>query len=233
MKNLALAFCSIRPSQYSDNVCDNREKEYLRSLKQLERVLPKSFDLLVCENTIDDAGQIKNDDLRDFLNDTEMCATGSESNMGTAHKGMGQLNLLKSGLDQIDPDEYENIAYVTGRQFYTCPYVFERTERLEKDALLSYPDFVFLDGRVQENEKGKLFNDMFFSMKSDKMVMYADFSIQRMDYNLQNQIGSEYNLYDFVERNNIDYEWLDFIGLIRNDWQRNNNASDISNYHVC
>ena len=74
---------------------------------------------------------------------------------------------------------------------------------------------------------------MFFSMKSDKMVMYADFSIQQMDYNLQNQIGSEYNLYDFVERNNIDYEWLDFLGLIRNDWQRNNNASDISNYHVC
>ena len=130
-------------------------------------------------------------------------------------------------------DDYENIAYVTGRQFYTCPYVFERTERLEKDALLSYPDFVFLDGRVQENEKGKLFNDMFFSMKSDKMVMYADYSIQQMDYNLQNQIGSEYNLYDFVERNNIEYEWLDFLGLIRNDWQRNNNASDISNYHVC
>ena len=74
---------------------------------------------------------------------------------------------------------------------------------------------------------------MFFSMKSDKMVMYADYSIQRMDYNLQNQIGSEYNLYDFVERNNIEYEWLDFLGLIRNDWQRNNNSLDISNYHVC
>ena len=233
MKNLALAFCSIRPSQYLDSVCDNREKEYLRSLKQLQRVLPKSFDLLVCENTIDDASQIKNDDLRDFLNDTEMCATGSESNMGTTNKGMGELALLKSGLDQIDSDEYENISYVTGRQFYTCPYVFERTERLEKDALLSYPDFVFLDGRVQENEKGRLFNDMFFSMKSDKMVMYADYSIQQMDFNLENQIGSEYNLYDFVERNNIEYEWLDFLGLIRNDWQRNNNASDLSNYHVC
>ena len=63
--------------------------------------------------------------------------------------------------------------------------------------------------------------------------MYADYSIQRMDYNLQNQIGSEYNLYDFVERNNIEYEWLDFLGLIRNDWQRNNNSLDISNYHVC
>ena len=233
MKNLALAFASIRPVQLSDSICDNREKEYLRSLKQLERVLPKSFDLLVCENTIDDANEIKNNQLRDFLNNTEMCATGSESNMGTVNKGMGELCLLKSALDLIDLNEYENIAYVTGRQFYTCPYVFERTEILRKDALLSYPDFIFLDGRVQKNQKGRLFNDMFFSMKSDKMVMYADYSIQQMEYNLQNHIGSEYNLYNFVEENNIEYEWLDFLGLIRNDWQRNNNTSDLSNYHIC
>ena len=233
MKNLALAFCSIRPSQYPENVCDNREKEYLRSLRQLKRVLPKSFDLLVCENTIDDESQIKDDELRDFLSDTEMCATGSESNVGTTNKGMGELALLMSGLEQVNPEDYENISYVTGRQFYTCPYVFERTERLEKDALLSYPDFVFLDGRVQENERGRLFNDMFFSMKSDKMVMDAKYSIKKIDYMIENQIGSEYNLYDFVERNEIEYEWLDFLGLIRNDWQRNNKALDISNYHVC
>ena len=233
MKNLALGFVSLRPTQMQEHVCDARENEYLICLKQLERVLPSSFDLLVCENTIDDPAQIKNDELREYLSNIEMCATGSESNIGTSNKGMGELALLKSGLNEIDPDEYENIAYVTGRQFYTCPYVFERTERLEKDALLSYPDFVFLDGRVQENEKGRLFNDMFFSMKSDKMVMYADYSMQQMDYNIENQVGSEYNLYDFVERNNIEYEWLDFLGLIRNDWQRNNNALDISNYHVC
>ena len=233
MKNLALVFCSIRPSQYPVNVCDNREKEYLRSLKQLERILPKSFDLLVCENTINDETQIKNDELRDFLNETEMCATGSESNIGTTNKGMGELAMLMSGLEQINSNDYDNISYVTGRQFYTCPYVFERTERLEKDALLSYPDFVFLDGRVQENEKGRLFNDMFFSMKSNIMVLYAKYSMQQMDYNLENHVGSEYNLFDFVERNNIEYEWLDFLGLIRNDWQRNNNVLDISNYHVC
>ena len=132
MKNLALAFCSIRPSQYPENVCDNREKEYLRSLKQLERVLPKSFDLLVCENTIDDESQIKDDELRDFLSDTEMCATGSESNIGTSNKGMGELLQLKSALDETDIDKYENVSYITARRFYTCPYVFERTESLKK-----------------------------------------------------------------------------------------------------
>ena len=65
------------------------------------------------------------------------------------------------------------------------------------------------------------------------MVLYAKYSMQQMDYNLENHVGSEYNLFDFVERNNIEYEWLDFLGLIRNDWQRNNNVLDISNYHVC
>ena len=74
---------------------------------------------------------------------------------------------------------------------------------------------------------------MFFSMKSKYMVEYAEYSMEQLNTNFSKQIGSEYNLYDFVERNNIEYEWLDFLGLIRNDWQRNNNASDISNYHVC
>ena len=45
--NLALAFCSLRPSQYSEDVRDTRESEYLISLKQLKRVLPESFDLLI------------------------------------------------------------------------------------------------------------------------------------------------------------------------------------------
>ena len=77
MKNLALAFCSLRPIQYPEEVSNQRENEYLLCLKQLSRVLPKSFDLLICENTIDDPSQIKNVDLRDYLNNSEMCALGS------------------------------------------------------------------------------------------------------------------------------------------------------------
>ena len=50
---------------------------------------------------------------------------------------------------------------------------------------------------------------------------------------LSSAASDVYKRQDFVERNNIEYEWLDFLGLIRNDWQRNNNSLDISNYHVC
>ena len=47
MKNLALVFCSIRPQQLSENVCDYREIEYFRTISQLQRVIPKSFDMVV------------------------------------------------------------------------------------------------------------------------------------------------------------------------------------------
>ena len=231
--NLALAFCSLRPSQYSEEVCNTREKEYLISLKQLKRVLPESFDLLICENTINDVEEIKNKELSEFLSESEMCAMGSDGNIGTKNKGLGEFAMLKSALDQTDIDKYENISYVTARRIFTCPYVFEKTENLEKKALLSNPDFLYLGGEFTESYKGNLFNDMFFSMKSDLMLKYADYSISRVDHLSKNHIGSEYNLYDFITENNIDYEWLKWLGKVRNDWEVNGNPLDISNFHVC
>ena len=231
--NLALAFCSLRPSQYSEEVCNTREKEYLISLKQLKRVLPESFDLLICENTINDVEEIKNKELSEFLSESEMCAMGSDGNIGTKNKGLGEFAMLKSALDQTDIDKYENISYVTARRIFTCPYVFEKTENLEKKALLSNPDFLYLGGEFTESYKGNLFNDMFFSMKSDLMLKYADYSISRVDYLSDNHIGSEYNLHNFITENNIDYDWLEWLGMVRNDWEVNGNPLDISNFHVC
>ena len=232
MRNLALAFCSLRPVQYPENVCDVREQEYLLCLLQLKRILPKSFDLLICENTIDDVGQIKNTGLSELLSASEMCALGSDGNIGTKNKGLGEFAMLKAALDQTDIDKYENISYVTARRIFTCPYVFERTETLKKKALLSNPDFIFLDGRVLESYKGPLYNDMFFSMKTKYMVEYAEYSMEQLNTNLSKQIGSEYNLYNFVQENNIDYEWVDWLGIIRNAWEISGNTSDLSNFHI-
>ena len=233
MKNLAIGFSSIRPVQISEEICDAREEEYLKCLKQLKRVLPKSFDFLLCENTIDDPNQIKNDELKSFLAETEMCAMGSESNIGTSNKGLGELLQLKTALDQVNIDDYENISYVTTRGMYTNPYVFEKTENLEVQALLSNPDFVFLNGTYEESYKGELFNDMFFSMKSKLMLEYANYSMDKLDYLSINHIGSEYNLYNFVKENNVSYETIEWLGRIRNDWSRSNSAYNIDNFHFC
>lgn len=233
MKNLALAFCSIRPAQLPEEVCNARENEYLICLQQLQRVLPKSFDLVVCENTIDSELQIKNEELRTFLSDTEMVAVGSEANIGSKNKGLGELVMLKSALDNIDIDNYKNVSYITARRFFTCPYVFERTEKLKKQALISNPDVVFLDGTFAKTSKDGLYNDMFFSMNASTMLDYANYSMNNMDILSTNNIGSEQNLFNFINENKIKYEWLDWLGLIRNDWERNGNVLDVNNFHIC
>ena len=73
---------------------------------------------------------------------------------------------------------------------------------------------------------------MFFSMKSKYMVEYAENSMEQLNTNLSKQIGSEYNLYNFVQKNNIDYEWIEWLGIIRNAWEINGNTSDLSNFHI-
>jgi len=233
MKNLALAFCSIRPQQFSENVCDHREQEYLVCLQQLERVLPESFDLIVCENTIDSEDQIKNKNLKIYLADKEMVVLGRDGNIGTSNKGMGELLMLKTAIDQTDIDTYENISYISARKLYTCPYVFERTEKLKKQALISNPDVVFLDGKFSESSKDGLYNDMFFSMKSKTMIDYANYAMDYMQSNSLRQLGSEQVLYNFINSNNISYEWLNWLGIIRNDWERNQSIFDVSNFHFC
>ena len=233
MKNLALAFCSIRPKQLPEEICDARENEYLICLKQLERVLPSSYDLLLCENTIDSEDQIKSADLKNYVSNVETVVLGSSANIGTSNKGMGELLMLKAAVDQTDIDKYENSSYITARRLYTCPYVFERTERLNKQALISNPDVVFLDGRFAETHKQGLYNDMFFSMKSSVMVDYANYAMDYINSDPSRGLGSEQLLYNFIHENNIEYEWLEWLGLIRNDWERNKTILDVNNFHFC
>jgi hypothetical protein len=40
-------------------------------------------------------------------------------------------------------------------------------------------------------------------------------------------------LYNFINENKIDYEWLEWLGLIRNDRNITGNAIDINNLHIC
>jgi len=233
MKHLALGFCSLRPIQLSDEVNDARENEYFICIQQLKRVLPESFDLLICENTINDPEEIRNNDLRKLLSESEMCVTGNVGNIGTKNKGMGELLMLKTALMETDIDSYKNISYITSRRFFTCPYVFDKTERLEKSALLSNPDFAFLNGKFIETNKYGAYNDMFFSMNASVMLNYANYAFKHIESDHSQLLGSEQILYNFIEDNNIDYEWLNWLGIVRNDWERNNKILDVNNLHIC
>ena len=54
-----------------------------------------------------------------------------------------------------------------------------------------------------------------------------------MGVDLSQHLGSEQILYNFVKQNKIEYEWLDWLGMVRNDWERNRKVLDVNNFHVC
>ena len=70
-------------------------------------------------------------------------------------------------------------------------------------------------------------------MNASTMLDYANYSMNNMDILSTNNIGSEQNLFNFINENKIKYEWLDWLGLIRNDWERNGNVLDVNNFHIC
>jgi len=92
---------------------------------------------------------------------------------------------------------------------------------------------VFLDGRFSESSKDCLYNDMFFSMKSKTMVDYANYAMEYVRSDSSQHLGSEQLLYNFINENKIQCEWLKWLGIIRNDWERNRNVLDINNFHFC
>ena len=233
MRNLALAFCSVRPSQLSDTLCNAREEEYEICLRQLARVLPDSYDLVVCENTVDKESEFTRASLVEFLKEHSSILMGSKFNIGTVNKGLGELLMLKVAIDNIDISQYRSISYITARRIFTCPYVFEKTESLDSDALISNPDFLYVDGRFVESHKEGMYNDMFFSMKSGRMKEYADETYSRLQYMSDNSIGSEQNLFNFIKEKNVSHEWINWLGMVRNDWQNPENPLDVKNIHIC
>lgn len=232
MRNLALIFCSIRPQQLSEHIKDQREIEYYNCIKQIQRILPKSFDMIVCENTIDHPEEIKNSDIRSYFNELEIISLGSGDNIGKRNKGCGELLMLHKSLQEFDISQYDHISYVTGRRLWTCPYAFERTASSSYDAVVVQNDHIYLNGVVRCNERNN-FNDTYFSMKSSLMKEYSDYSMNRIEELSEKHISSEINLYDFIEEKKINHEILNWLGLVRNEWERSGNPLDINNFHIC
>ena len=56
-------------------------------------------------------------------------------------------------------------------------------------------------------------------MKTDTMKKYIEYTKNNLKNNIKNGIGSEQNLFHFINENNIQYEWLNSLGFIRNDWE--------------
>lgn len=218
-----LIFCSA--AFHIPNVDNNkRENEYLFCLKQLLRFIPENFHIVICDNTINTIEDLNNNELRNLLNiKTNFLILNR--NIGQQNIGMGELDELIHVSENVNFNNYNKIIYFTLRKIITNPWVFEKVNNMNKNALITNPPLLHLDSNYNfyySPATDNLYNDMFFALSSDLMINYVNYSKSKISFNLQNHVGSEQNLYKFINENNIDYEWLDCLGFIRIDYKMNN-----------
>lgn len=219
-----LIFCSAS-FHISSQPIIQRENEYYYCILQLLRVIPENYEIVICDNTITTISDIQLFELRQLLNKSNIKFLILSRNIGKQNIGMGELDELIFTSQNVDFKLYDKIVYFTLRKFVTNPWIFEKVNNLQKNILVSNPPFLTLKADYSFNfsePTSNLYNDMFFAMSSELMLKYIDYSINQMIINIKKQIGSEQNLYNFININNYEYEWLEYLGLIRIDYKASN-----------
>lgn len=230
MKSLVLVFSTFLVESKSETYNTLRQNEYASCYSQLDRVVPNDFDVILVDNSIEDLEQLKSEKLKSLLRSKNLILT--KQNFGGRNKGVGELVMLIQASQVIDFSKYHTVCYCTGRKFFTCPYPFEKAVNSEKEAVVSNPDFLFLDGRFREVAKG-MFNDMFFSMKGQTMMRFIEYTKPRLQAMEHYMINSETNLHQFINENQISYQLLPSLGIIRNEQAVNEPYDSIENFHIC
>jgi len=217
-----LLFCSA--SFHIDDVDDIlRENEYLHCIVQLLRVLPDNFEIVICDNSISSIHELHNVELKRILSKVKILFL--DRNIGKKNIGMGELDELIYVSENYDFLNYDKIIYFTLRKIVSNPWIFEQVNKMKKKALISNPEILHFKTSHQlyySPAAENLYNDMFFALDKEVMIQYVNYSKNTMLYNLNNGVGSEQNLYNFINDNNIDFEKLNFFGLIRIDYRANN-----------
>ena len=216
-KHLLLSFSSFHVASDPQN---KREEEYAICYEQLLRVLPDDFVCRFIDNTTNDISDIKNERLKNALAETPSILYNN--NVGETNKGLGELDMLVRAKKLLDFSDYKTISYLTGRRILTCPYVFDKTRETEKDAIMSNPCIYSIMSGIAHPLGENLYNDMFFSMSSEVMTQYCTYC-ENILKNESFGLGSEQVLYNFINEKKIDFEWIEHLGFIRNDWEPSGN----------
>jgi hypothetical protein len=230
MKNLAIVFSTFKLSNATEAYNTSRQNEYAACLEQFLRVLPDEYEAIFVDNSIESLEDLNSPLLKRFLESVSLILTSQ--NFGQRNKGVGELAMLVQASQVIDLSKYNTISYCTGRKFFTCPYPFEKSIQTDKSAVVSNPDFLFLNGEFREVAKG-MFNDMFFSMKSETMLKFIKFTAPRLQMMESLMINSETNLFQFISENNIDHLVLGSLGIVRNEQKIRDPYNSIENFHIC
>jgi hypothetical protein len=225
---------SIFPAQLSRREHMRRLTEYRAAIARITQVININlWSIIICENTFD-GSEIE---LRKLLNlkVDSIPILKLSKNTGAENKGIGELDMMTQATDKFSDllKHSTTVSYMTGRHIVANDQIFKLTESLVEDALISNPDFFYLDGRTRISEKNGLFNDMFFSMRSEQFLLFVEEFKRRRTLLIRNRTGSEQFLYSFITENKISYSWMNHLGLIRREIRRKYIFFKRSELHIC
>jgi len=232
--HILLVFMSIFPAQLSRREHMRRLVEYRAAITRITQVIDINlWSIIICENTFDGSEV----DLRELLNlkIDSIPILKLNKNTGAENKGIGELDMMAHAVDRLSNlfKRSTTVSYMTGRHIVANDQIFRLTESLVEDALISNPDFFYLDGKTRTSEKNGLFNDMFFSMQSKKFLLYVEEFTRKRTLLIKNKTGSEQFLYSFITENKISYSWMNHLGLIRREIRRKYIFFNRSELHIC
>lgn len=229
-KPLLLFFVSLEPSGYSRRRIRARYTDYFSSLRRLSQLgVVDSTQLIICENTVGIERK------HEFCNLASSFPISRSSNFGLINKGYGELSMATKAARDF-PELFKNaekVIWMSGRHIACSDGIFEEAKAYSEDALISNPDFFFLNGLIAQTEKNGYINDMFFSMKTVVFLQYLEFF--RMNERLMNENnwGSEQILHTFVSQNKLTTKHLSTLGLLRREYTSIFKRFEKSHWHVC
>ena len=233
-KNILIFFISLSPKKYKKNILKSREGDYLTSIRQTKRFLEnRNWDVIYCENTIGDIEKLKHTRLWSELSDQKILIL--KNNIGHTNKGIGELDMMISVANQYKKilNDADYVSYFSGRRIMTNSYLIEKSENLKSSALISNPDFLYLDGIYAPVEKKDMYNDMFFTLKKEVFYKYVEYTEGLLTSLITSSvIGSEQLLYQFINKYGINYEWLPALGVIRRDTYQKC-LFTVNKWHIC
>jgi hypothetical protein len=232
-KHSLLFFSSISPKNLSRSEKRLRLIDYRTALLQIRRLRPSNWEVILCENTLHGSTTKVSETLGIDLLDFRVSVL--ETNFGEKNKGIGELDMMVKAIQEFKPilQSSKTVSYLSGRRLLPNEFLFDRASRLKKEALISNPDFIYLDGKVAEVEKNNMYNDMFFTMKPKIIMKYAEYFLENRENMINLGIGSEQNLFNFIHHEGIEYEWVKQLGLIRRERSKRFGLFSRNRVHIC
>ncbi len=216
LKNIIFCFSSIHPQGFSKTQIIDRENNYNLSIEWLLKIIPKNWDIVYNENTLESINDLANTSLKDKLSNVNIIL--HKNNEGQTNKGAGEHDMCRRCFNSIDYTQYNWIVYFTARHIIPNSWYFDNLEKdfQSFDAVMSNPKFFYLN-YMQTDFTKNLYNDMIFSMKSLTFKKFVDsINVDKLKHLHK---SSENHLYDFINENNINKKEINYLGILRNDHQ--------------